>query len=79
MPVQLSNGALGQVLLSTRNFFAGGQVRDDLFSNPASFQDPRLRVRETPFDIGNNTVIGALLAQIVRILKIEFVVGATYS
>ena len=79
MPVKLTDRAFGQMLLRARNIVAGRQVRNDRLAHPPASQDSRLGVREAPFEVRHHAVVGALLAQIVRILKIEFVVGATYS
>lgn len=38
-----------------------GQILDDLLSNPAALENSRLRVRETPFQVWNDAVIGGLL------------------
>lgn len=79
MPVELADRPLGQVLLGGRDVHGGGEVGDDLLPDPAAVQDPRARVGETPFQVGHHTVVGALPAQVVRVLQIECLVGAPYS
>lgn len=36
MPVKFSNGALDEMLLSTRDVMAGRQILDDLFTDPTT-------------------------------------------
>lgn len=79
MPVQLPHRALCQVLLGSSNVAACRQVRDDLLADPASFEDARLGVAEAPLQIGHDAIVRALLAQIVLVLDVNVVVGATYA
>ena len=79
VPVELADRALGQVLLGSRDVHGDGEVGDDLLPDPATAKDPRARVGEAPFQVRHHTVIGALLAQVVRVLQIERFVGAPYS
>jgi hypothetical protein len=51
VPMQLPNAAFGQVLLGTGDVVAGGQVGDDLLSDPAAGQLAGLRVGEAPFEV----------------------------
>ena len=50
VPVQFANAAFGQVLLSTGDVVAGGQVGDHLLSDPATGQLAGLGVGESPFE-----------------------------
>lgn len=79
MPVQLPHRASCQVLLGGSNVAARRQVRDDLLADPATFEDARLGVAEAPFQIGHDAVVCALLAEVVLVLDIDVVVGATYA
>ena len=51
VPVQLANAAFGQVLLGTGDVVAGGQIGDDLLSDPATGQLAGLGVGEAPFEV----------------------------
>lgn len=55
---------------------AGGQILDDLFTNPAALQETSLGVGEAPFEIGNNTVVGGLLTKVVWVLEVKLLVCA---
>lgn len=76
--MQLSNSTLLQVLLSPRNIVALRKVLKDLFSGPTTWEEPCLGVREAPFDIGNIAVVGARGTEMVRVLKIQGLVGSAY-
>ena len=65
------------MLLGGSNIMTLGQVLDDLLADPASVEDPRLGVGETPFEVGNNSGISILTAQIVRVLLVPSRVGTT--
>ena len=78
MPVKLTDRAFGQMLLRARNIVAGRQVRNDRLAHPPASQDSRLGVREAPFEVRHDAVVSALLAQIVRVLKVKLPVGAAY-
>lgn len=78
VPVKLTDSTLAQVLLSSSDVMAGGKVRNDLLSNPAAVEDARLGVRESPFQAGDATSIGALLAETVGGLTVSPVVCSTW-
>lgn len=64
------------MLLSARDVMAGGQILDDLFTNPAALQETSLGVGEAPFEIGNNTVVSGLLTKVVWVLEVKLLVCA---
>jgi hypothetical protein len=49
MPVKLTDSALLQVLLGTRDVAALRQILDDLLANPTAGEEPCFGVGETPF------------------------------
>jgi hypothetical protein len=51
VPVQLANAAFGQVLLGTGDVVTGGQVGDDLLSDPTAGQLADFGVGEAPFEV----------------------------
>lgn len=53
-----------------------GKILDKLLSGPATREESCLRVRETPLDIGNEAVVGARGTKVIRILKIQGLVGS---
>lgn len=57
---------------------AGRKVLNNLFPNPAAFQQTRLGIGEAPLEVGNNPIIGRLAAEVIRILEIELLVGTAY-
>lgn len=76
--MQLSNSALFQVLLSSRDIVTLGKVLEDLLPGPTTWENPCLGVRKAPFDIRNIAVVGALGTEMVRVLKIQRLVGSAY-
>ena len=78
MPVKLAKGSFGQVLLRSRNILARGQVRHHLLSDPATIEQPCLGVGESPLQISDYPIVGGLLAQVIRVLKIELSIRATW-
>lgn len=79
MPVQLTGGALGQVLLGARNVVALGQVLDDLFADPAAIEDARLRVGEAPLQIRYEPAVGRLTSEVVGVRLVHLDIGAAWS
>lgn len=71
VPVKLTDRALGEMLLSRRDVGAHREVCDDLLPNPSSLEEASLGVGETPFQVGNDAIVGALLAQVVGVLKVQ--------
>lgn len=71
MPVKLTKRTLSQVLLRGGNVSAAGQVGDDLLAQPPAVEDARMGVREAPLQVGDNSSIGRLLAEIVRVGLVE--------
>jgi hypothetical protein len=58
---------------------AGRKVLNNLFPDPAAFQKTRLGVGEAPLEVGNDTIISRLAAEVIRILEIELLVGTAYT
>lgn len=79
VPVQLSGRALLEMLLSGSNVVALRQILDDLLSDPTAVQQASLGVREAPLEIGNNTRVGRLATQVVRVLQVSSWVGSTWD
>lgn len=77
MPVKFTNGTFFQMLLGARDVMAGREILDDLFSDPTALEKPGLRVGEAPFQVWDNTVIGGLLAEIVRVLQVQCPIRST--
>lgn len=53
-----------------------GKILNKLLSGPATREESCLRVRETPLDIGNEAIVGARGTEVIRILKIQGLVGS---
>jgi hypothetical protein len=77
MPMEFSSATLLQVLLGTRDIMTLRKIRDNLFSDPATGEDVGLGVGEGPFQIGHISVVCVLLAQVIRVLQVKGLVGAT--
>lgn len=54
-----------------------GKILNKLLSGPATREESCLRVRETPLNIGNEAIVGARGTEVIRILKIQGLVGST--
>lgn len=78
MPVQFAQGALLEVQLGTGNVVALGQIGDDLLANPSTVVDVGLALAEAPFQALNATTIGGLATQVIRVLQVKCMVGATW-
>lgn len=76
MPVQFTNSAFLQVLLSTSNIGALRKILNDLLSRPATWKQLSLRLGETPLDVGNEAVISLGRAKLVGVLEIHGLVGS---
>ena len=70
VPMQLPQSPFCQMLLSSSNVFTGGQIGHNLFPDPASRKEPRLRIRKAPFEIRDYSVVGSLSAKVIRILEV---------
>lgn len=77
MPVKLPNSSFAQVLLRASNVLAGGEILYDLLPHPATVEETGLGVGETPLEVRHDAIVGRLLTQVVRVLKVELLVGAT--
>ena len=77
MPMQLSEGALGEVLLGSGYVCAGGQVGDNLLSNPPTLEETRMRVRETPFEVDHGSGIRRLRSQVIGICVVQVMVRSS--
>ena len=60
VPVKFPNRTFREMLLSGSDVFAGWQVCDHLLSYPSTRKKSCFGVRETPFDIGYDSIIGTL-------------------
>lgn len=76
--MQLADSAFLQMLLGTCNIMALGQVLNNLLPRPAAWEQPSLRLRKAPLDIGHKAIIGTGGAELVWVLKIECFVCPTY-
>ena len=74
--MQLPNGSLLQMLLSPGDIMTLGKILNKLLSGPATREESCLGVRETPLDIGDEAVVSARGTEVIRILKIEGLVGS---
>lgn len=77
MPVKLTDRSLSQVLLGGGNVGAARQIGDDLLTQPASVEDARVGIGEAPLQVRDNAGISSLLAEIVRVLQVQVLVGST--
>ena len=77
--VQLPIGALLQMLLSPGDVMTLGKILNELFSGPATRKESCLGARETPLDIGDEAVVGARGTEVIRILKIQGLVGSAWG
>lgn len=74
--MQLPNSTLLQMLLSSRDVMALRKVLNDLFSRPATWKKSCLGIGKTPFDVGNEAIVGARGTEVVRVLKIQGSIGS---
>jgi hypothetical protein len=75
VPMELTNATFLDVLLGAGDILAGRQVRDDLLPRPATSEDVRLGIGHAPLEIDDIATIRRLLAEIVRVVEINLVVG----
>lgn len=75
--MEFTNSALDQVLLGTRDVVARGEILNDLLTDPTALQETSLGIGEAPLEVGNNTVVGRLTAEVIGVLEIKLLVGAT--
>lgn len=78
VPVQFADSAFLQMLLGACNIMTLGQVLNDLLPRPAAWEQPSLRLRKAPLDIGHKAIISAGSAELVWVLKVEGFVCSTY-
>jgi hypothetical protein len=64
MPMKLTRSAFLQMLLSSRNIMALGQILQDLFADPSAVENLGFGVGKPPFQIGYGSSIGALFSKI---------------
>jgi hypothetical protein len=62
VPMHLTDGVLGQVLLGACDVLAGWEVGNDLFSHPAAWELAGFGVGEAPFEVFDIAGIGGFLA-----------------
>lgn len=67
------------MLLGSRNIMALRKILNDLFSRPATWEKSCLGIGKAPFDIGNESIVGARSTEMVRILKVEGFIGSAYE
>jgi len=79
VPVELADGAFLQVLLGGGNVMALRQVLDDLLAQPAAIEQPCLGVGESPLQVWDDAVVGALPAEVVRILLVYVLVRTAFE
>lgn len=77
MPMEFSDSTLLQVLLSSRDVMTGREIGGDLFTDPTTREDVGLGVRESPFQVGDITLVPVLLTQVIRVLQVNGFVCAT--
>ena len=77
MPMELSSATLLQVLLGTGDVMTCWEIRGNLLSCPTSGEDVGLGVGESPFQIGDISIVSLLLTQVIWILQVNGLVGAT--
>lgn len=76
MPMQLTNGALLQMLLSSCNIMTCWEVIIDLLSDPTTRENLGLGVAEAPLQVGYGTRVGALLPKVCWVGPVNITVGA---
>jgi hypothetical protein len=74
--MQLTDGALLEMLLSSRDVVALRKILDDLLTEPPSLEEPRLGVREAPLEVRHNAIVRGLLAEVVRVGDVDLLVRA---
>jgi hypothetical protein len=79
VPMKFSVCALLDMLLSSSDIMTLWQVLDDLLTNPTTIQQTRLGVREAPFEVWHDTIVGGLTTQIIWIRDINLLVCSTWS
>lgn len=75
MPMKLSARSFFQMHLAGRKYRADRKVRHDLLSHPPSVEKPLMRIGKAPFQVRNDSVVGGLGADVVRVLKVQFMIG----
>jgi hypothetical protein len=76
--MKFPDGALLQMLLGSCNVMALWQILYNLLTHPASVEDFGLRIRESPFQVRYGSGIGALFAQIGRVIEVDLMVCAAF-
>lgn len=76
--MQFTTGTFLQMLLGTSNVSASRQIRDDLLSCPATLEDSRPGVAETPLQIWNDSIVSGLSSKIVWILDVQLMIGPSW-
>lgn len=79
MPVKLTNSTLFEMLLGTGNVMALRQILNHLLSGPTTREKLSLRLRETPLDIRNKTIVSARGPELIRVLEVIGLVGSTWK
>lgn len=79
VPVEFSDCALLQVLLCAGYIVTLRQILNNLLSHPTTLEDSGLRVGEAPLQVWNNSIVCRLPAQVVGVLQVKLMVGATWA
>jgi len=77
MPMELTNRPLGEMLLGCSNVVARGKISDNLLAHPAASEDPSLGIGKGPLEVGYHAVVCRLLAEVIRVLEVNLVVGSS--
>lgn len=78
VPVKLPDCALMEMLLGGSNIVALRKILNHLSARPTSGENTSPGQGERPFQVGNGTTIGALLAKAIGVLEVKLVVCPTY-
>lgn len=74
--MQLAVRSFGQMHLCSREIGAGGEIGDDLLTDPAASKDSRFRVGEAPFQVRHGAIVSRLGTEVVWVGPIDLVVGS---
>lgn len=75
MPMELPRRSFFQMHLACGEIRANGKIAHDLLSHPPSIEKSLMRIRQAPFQVRNDSIIGSLRTQIVWILEVNLRIG----
>ena len=75
--MELPRRSFFQMHLACGEIRANGKIAHDLLSHPPPIEKSLMRIRQAPFQVRNDSVIGSLRTQIVWILKVDLTTGGT--